>query len=147
MTIQLDVQFAVEDTDIPTELYFKTCAKSIPTTDVDVSVCLRIVGKDEARDLNNRYRNINKPTNVLSFSSDVSKELEINFLGDVVICAPLVCQEALIQEKNLDSHWAHLLVHGILHLQGYNHDNVKRAKEMEALEISTLKHLGIENPY
>ncbi len=147
MAIQLDVQLVAEDANIPSVSEFKIWAEKIPSSDIDSSVCLRIVGEDEARDLNKRYRNIDEATNVLSFPAEIPIELGLNFLGDVVICAPIVFQEAQAQEKDLNSHWAHLLVHGILHLQGYVHDNDKQAKEMEALEIDTLERLGIENPY
>lgn len=147
MAIQLDVQFAVEDTNIPTVSEFKVWAEKIPSSNIESSVCLRIVGEDEARDLNKRYRNIDKGTNVLSFPADIPTELGLNFLGDVVICAPIVFREAQAQKKDLNSHWAHLLVHGILHLQGYDHDNDKQAEVMEALEIDTLERLGIQNPY
>ncbi len=147
MAIQLDVQLAAEDANIPSVSEFKIWAEKIPSSDIDSSVCLRIVDENEARDLNKRYRNIDKATNVLSFPAEIPIELGLNFLGDVVICAPIVFQEAQAQEKDLNSHWAHLLVHGILHLQGYDHDNDKQSKEMEALEIDTLERLGIENPY
>lgn len=147
MAIQLDVQFAVEDTNIPTVSEFKFWAEKIPSSDIDSSVCLRIVGEDEARELNKRYCNIDKATNVLSFPADIPAELGLSFLGDVVICAPIVFREAQSQEKDLSSHWVHLLVHGILHLQGYDHNNEKHAEVMEALEIETLERLGIKNPY
>jgi len=99
------------------------------------------------RELNKRYRNIDKPTNVLSFGADIPEELGLNILGDVVICASVVFQEAVDQEKKLTSHWAHLLVHGILHLQGFGHENDSQAEIMEALEINILEQLGMGNPY
>ena len=147
MAIQLDVQLATEGENIPTTSMFKTWAEKIPTLNTQSSVCLRIVGENEARALNRRFRNIDKATNVLSFPVDVPNELELNFLGDVVICAPLVTKEAIHQKKDVVSHWAHLLIHGILHLQGYLHDNDEQAFEMETIEIETLQQLGIENPY
>ena len=147
MAIQLDVQLATEGENIPTTAMFKTWAAKIPSLNIESSVCLRIVGEDEARALNKRFRKIDKATNVLSFPVDVSNELNLNFLGDVVICAPLVVKEAEHQSKNVDSHWAHLLIHGVLHLQGYLHDNDEQASEMETIEIETLQQLGIDNPY
>lgn len=147
MSIQLDIQFAINDEKIPAASKFESWADKIPSSDVESSVCLRIVGENEAKQLNNRFRNVDKATNVLSFPADVPSELGINMLGDVVICAPVVCREAQEQDKELDSHWAHLFIHGILHLQGYVHDDDKQASIMEAIEIETLQKLGIEDPY
>ena len=101
----------------------------------------------EAKMLNFKYRQIDKPTNVLSFPAEVIPQIEINFLGDVVICAPVVIEEAKCQEKHVDDHWAHLLIHGLLHLQGYDHINEKDAEEMESLELELLNFLNISNPY
>ncbi len=147
MTIQLDVQIAVQGPDIPALSDFKTWAAKIPSPDTETHVCLRIADEDEVRKLNKRFRNVDKATNVLSFPADVPKELGVNFLGDVVVCAPVVLREAQAQGKDLFSHWAHLCVHGILHLQGHTHDNDSQAERMEALEIETLKKLGMDNPY
>ena len=108
---------------------------------------MRIVDREEARALNSRYRKVYKATNVLSFPATLPDGLGLHFLGDVVICAPLVTEEAIAQGKEVNAHWAHLLVHGILHLQGYTHDEDGKAKEMEALEITILHKLGVENPY
>ncbi len=147
MAIQLDVQLAAQDANIPSVSEFKAWAQKIPSPEIDSNVCLRIVGENEVRELNKRYRNIDKPTNVLSFGADIPEELGLNILGDVVICASIVFQEAVDQEKKLTSHWAHLLVHGILHLQGFGHENDSQAEIMEALEINILKQLGMGNPY
>jgi len=147
MAIQLDIQLAVQDANIPSVSEFKAWAQKIPSPEIDSSVCLRIVGENEVRELNKRYRNIDKPTNVLSFGADIPEELGLNILGDVVICASVVFQEAVDQEKKLTSHWAHLLVHGILHLQGFGHENDSQAEIMEALEINILEQLGMGNPY
>ncbi len=147
MAVKLDVQFAVNDENIPTASKFKVWAEKIPSSENEQSACLRIVGEHEAKQLNSRYRNIDKATNVLSFPADIPSELGLNFLGDIVICAPVVYQEAVEQNKELLSHWAHLLVHGILHLQGYMHDSDEQAADMEAMEVETLRKLGIDNPY
>lgn len=147
MTIQLDVQIAIQDSNLPTSSDLKTWAEEIPSSEIDANICLRVVDENEAKDLNNRFRKIDKATNVLSFPADIPKEVRLNYLGDVVICAPVVFQEAAAQGKDPSSHWAHLLVHGILHLQGYTHDDEKQAENMEALEIKILERLGIENPY
>ncbi len=147
MTVQLDVQLAVDNKNIPAISKFKLWAESIPPVGAKSSVCLRIVDEDEARQLNNQYRKINKATNVLSFPADIPSEHNLDFIGDVVICAPIVCKEAHEQGKNVVSHWAHLLIHGILHLQGYAHNDDEQASIMEAIEVETLQKLGIENPY
>lgn len=103
--------------------------------------------REEARALNHRYRKVDQATNVLSFPASVPKEAGLQFLGDVVICAPVVAEEATRAGKEAHAHWAHLLVHGILHLQGYVHEEDDEAREMEALEISILSQLGVGNPY
>lgn len=147
MSIQLDVQIATRDRSIPAESDFRRWAGAIQLQDADASACLRIVDEEEARALNHRYRKVDKATNVLSFPASLPRETGLQFLGDVVICAPLVAEEATRQGKEAHAHWAHLLVHGILHLQGYVHEEDDEAREMEALEISILSQLGVENPY
>ncbi len=102
---------------------------------------IRIVDADESQALNLQYRGKDKPTNVLSFDG------EAGVLGDLVICAPLVAQEAAEQNKTAREHWAHLVVHGCLHLQGYDHQIDTDAKAMETREIRILKHLGFADPY
>lgn len=102
---------------------------------------IRIVGEAESRTLNRQYRGKDKPTNVLSFQG------EAGVLGDLVICAPLVAREAAEQGKTARAHWAHLVVHGCLHLQGYDHEHEPDAKAMEAREIRILKRLGFADPY
>ncbi len=147
MTISVEVQFAVKHTMLPSLADFKKWAAAISSKDVDFTACIRIVGEGEANRLNKEYRNINKATNVLSFPASIPKEVGINILGDVVICAPVIYQEALEQNKEPYSHWAHMLIHGILHLQGYDHQNASQAEVMEALEIETLEKFEIKNPY
>jgi probable rRNA maturation factor len=112
---------------------------------------IRIVDADEGRILNRDYRGKDKPTNILSFPSDlpefVRTKLETALLGDLVICAPVVVAEAAEQNKTEVAHWAHLTVHGVLHLLGYDHIEDAEATEMEALEIAALASLGLPNPY
>ena len=112
---------------------------------------VRIVDEAESRELNQRYRGKDRPTNVLSFPFEAPPGLpaEIAFpcLGDLVICAPLVRQEATQQHKALDAHWAHLVVHGVLHLLGHDHQNDAEAAEMEDREREILKQLGYPDPY
>ncbi len=107
---------------------------------------IRIVDETESRDLNGRFRNKDAATNVLAFPSD-SDLLDYDCLGDLVICAPIVVAEATAQGKPVEAHWAHLVVHGMLHLQGFDHNNDDETAQMEALEIKILNFLGYTNPY
>ena len=107
---------------------------------------VRVVGENESRTLNSQFRGINRSTNVLSFPSE-SDYLEYACLGDLVICAPVVTDEARQQAKSMEAHWAHMVVHGMLHLQGYDHENDTDAEKMEALEVKILSALGYSNPY
>ena len=110
-------------------------------------VCIKIVDKTESRDLNSTYRQKDKPTNVLSFPSEIPDFVDSNHLGDLAICAPVVEEEALEQNKSINNHWAHLTIHGCLHLLGYDHIEDTEAEVMEALEIELLAELDIGNPY
>jgi probable rRNA maturation factor len=103
---------------------------------------IRVVDEAESESLNRQYRKKRKPTNVLSFSYG-----ERGVLGDLVICAPVVVHEAREQNKSPRAHWAHMVVHGCLHLQGHDHENDADAAQMEALEICIMEKLGFENPY
>ena len=107
---------------------------------------IRIVDEPESQALNRDYRGIDKPTNVLSFSYDPPPGRE-GIVGDLVICAPVVAREAAEQGKPLEAHWAHMVVHGTLHLLGYDHQNDEEARVMEALEVQILAELGFPDPY
>jgi len=109
-------------------------------------VTLRLVDADESRRLNARFRGKRRPTNVLSFSYDMPPG-RAGLAGDVVICAPVVVAEAAAQGKSRRAHWAHLVVHGILHLRGHDHVHEADAQVMEAAEIRILRRLGFSNPY
>jgi probable rRNA maturation factor len=118
----------------------------------DCEIGVACVDLDESQQLNLQYREKDKPTNVLSFPSDIPEEvlpmLDGLPLGDLVICIPVVLQEALEQKKTAQNHFAHLLVHGVLHLLGYDHETSDEdAEEMEGLEIEILAKLNISNPY
>ncbi|CAC9606060.1 Metal-dependent hydrolase YbeY, involved in rRNA and/or ribosome maturation and assembly [uncultured Gammaproteobacteria bacterium] len=108
---------------------------------------IRIVDIAEIQNLNKTYRNQDKPTNVLSFSSDLPKEINEAILGDVVICSAVVKAEARVQDKTFEHHLTHIAVHGALHLLGYDHIEESEAEAMEALEIKILHGLKICNPY
>ena len=107
---------------------------------------IRVVNKVESQSLNLQFRDKNRPTNVLSFPSE-SDYLDYDCLGDLVICASLVESEAVQQGKTHEAHWAHMVVHGMLHLQGFDHQSDREADEMEALEIKILSTLGLTSPY
>lgn len=118
----------------------------------DCEIGIACVDLEESHQLNLQYREKDKPTNVLSFPSDIPEEvlpmLDALPLGDLVICIPVVLQEALEQKKTAQNHFAHLLVHGVLHLLGYDHETSDEdAEEMEGLEIEILAKLNIANPY
>ena len=108
---------------------------------------IRVVDEVESRQLNKAYRGKDRPTNVLSFPSEQSELLDYDYLGDLVICAVVVEAEAAQQGKSLTAHWAHMIVHGMLHLQGYDHLDESEAEQMETLEIEILAALGHTNPY
>jgi probable rRNA maturation factor len=113
----------------------------------DAELTVRIVGEDEMRELNLRYRGKPGTTNVLSFPADLPPELQLPLLGDIVICAPVVVREAREQHKSTTAHWAHMVVHGTLHLQGYDHQDDTEAAAMEQLETTILDTLHFASPY
>lgn len=114
-----------------------------PIVDKNAEITIRIVDNDESINLNNIYRKKKYPTNVLSFLVDD----EVHLIGDIVLCAPVIEKEALEQSKKIEAHYAHLIIHGALHLYGYDHENKKDADIMEAREIKILTKLGYKNPY
>lgn len=113
----------------------------------DGEVVLRITDEAESRHLNLDYRGKDSPTNVLSFPFDPPPAVDQGHVGDLVVCAPLVAQEAREQGKSADAHWAHMIVHGMLHLQGHDHATDQQAMAMEALETDILGGLGFPPPY
>lgn len=114
---------------------------------VSGEICIKIVDETESQYLNNTYRQKDKATNVLSFPAEIPDFVESAHLGDLAVCAPIVEQEAEQQKKAVKNHWAHLVIHGCLHLLGYDHIEEDEAEEMEALEIKLLAELDIGNPY
>lgn len=144
------VQRAVTGLPIPSTAQFKKWVKEgLRTKLSEAEVSIRIVDKEEMTFLNSTYRNKNKPTNVLSFPADLPEDIELSvpLLGDIVICAEVILEEAQEQQKNPEAHWAHMIVHGLLHLQGYDHENNADAEVMEAEEKTILKRLGFDDPY
>ncbi len=112
-----------------------------------LELTIRIVDETESRQLNETWRKCQGATNVLSFPFQCPPGIKVPLLGDIIICAPLVVREAKQQHKSLDAHWAHLVIHGTLHLLGYDHLEEVQAQRMEHLEIQALHHLGYPNPY
>ena len=112
-----------------------------------VELSILIADIDEASAFNTNYRNSAGATNVLSFPSNLSPNDTFYLLGDLVMCAPLVRQEAKSQVKSAEAHWAHLVIHGVLHLLGYDHQDIEEANLMEGLEVRILSSLGYANPY
>jgi len=112
------------------------------------AVCVRIVDRAESEQLNLQYRGRPRPTNVLSFPAELPEAVaEEPCLGDIAVCAPIVDAEAGEQPKEPENHWAHMIVHGVLHLLGYDHQTHREADAMEALEVKILERFGISNPY
>lgn len=151
MTLLIDIQNPENYTDIPAEADLLVWAQAAWQSTGEAGVVVRIVGEAESQTLNHDYRGKDYPTNVLSFPYDAPPipldEDETEYLGDLVICLPVVVREALEQHKTVTQHWAHLLVHGLLHLQGYDHITDEEAEEMEALETQLLGNLGFPDPY
>lgn len=149
MSITLDLQLASEAQNLPTEAQFQQWLEAaiLPFQDI-AEVTVRIVDEEESQQLNFDYREKDKPTNVLSFPFELPPGVEeLPLLGDLVICAQVVATEAAEQGKELHHHWAHMVVHGCLHLLGFDHINDDDAEQMEAEEILILQQLGIKNPY
>lgn len=146
--LHLDVQRASRCTDLPGDEQFHTwVAAALKGRRPEAELSLRIVDEDESQQLNRQYRGKDKPTNVLSFPADLPADLDLPLLGDLVICAPVVAHEAEEQHKALAAHWAHMVVHGTLHLLGYDHIEDADAEVMEKLEIGLLAGLGYGDPY
>ena len=112
-----------------------------------VSLTLRLVDLEENHPLNHQYKKKNKPTNVLAFPALMIPGHQENYLGDIVICAPIVEKEAQEQNISTEAHWAHLIIHGTLHLLGFDHEEDQDAEKMEELEIRILENLNYPNPY
>jgi len=144
----LDVQYAFDGDSLPTRHEFECWVRSaLEPMDSNVELVVRVVDEQEGQELNSRYRNIDKATNVLSFPFEAPPGIDSDYLGDVVICAPVVQREAQQQHKPEKHHWAHMVVHGVLHLRGYDHQLDEQAEEMETLEKQILAGLGIQDPY
>jgi len=147
MTIEVDVQQATAFSPLPAHGEFTLWVSAALQDKKDAELTVRLVDEEESRELNHRFRGKDMPTNVLSFPAELPPDIDIPLLGDIVICAPLVQQEAATQNKPVKSHWAHLVIHGVLHLLGYDHQQEQEAEVMEAIEVDVLSSLGYANPY
>ena len=145
----IDLQIACEqESGLPTAEQIEQWATAAvqPQSD-EVEMTVRIVDEAESHALNLNYRGKDRPTNVLSFPFECPDEVELPLLGDLVICRQVVEREALEQDKPLMAHWAHMVVHGSLHLLGYDHIEDDEAEEMESLETQIMTRLGFADPY
>jgi probable rRNA maturation factor len=147
---RINIQYAVEKKDIPSAVLLRTWAKqALKKKIASAEITIRLVNLKEMTYLNETYRHKNGPTNVLSFPFLLPKEIPISIpiLGDIVVCVEVVNREAETQKKLLKAHWAHMIIHGVFHLLGFDHETDIEAIEMEKLEIDTLQTLGFSNPY
>lgn len=145
---RLDIQIASLSSGLPRDTQFQQWVDlALPASAADREVVIRIVDETESARLNEQYRKKNGPTNILSFPFECPPHVTEILLGDLVICAPVVAQEARQQRKKPHDHWAHITIHGLLHLLGYDHIDEADANRMEAMEVDLLSQLYINNPY
>ena len=155
MTVTVDVslsdnlvsEIAESDDDVPEPELLQAWASAAYLDDAPAIASVFIATSEEIQQLNKQYRDKDKATNVLSFPMQSPEEVDVSLLGDIALCASVIKQEAEQQSKSEQSHWAHMLVHGMLHLQGYDHIEDDDAEKMEQLEIKVLEQLGFSNPY
>lgn len=145
---RIDVQYAVSADGIPgAESIRQWVEQALPAENAAAELTVRIVDEAEITALNRQYRGKDGPTNVLSFPYEGIPGMTSNLLGDIVVCAPVVAGESVAQDKPLEAHWAHMVIHGVLHLLGYDHHKEGDASRMEVTEIALLAGLGYANPY
>lgn len=144
----IDLQIAAADDNVPSEIQFQNwVSAALPADMQSIELTIRLVSEKESQELNHQFRHKNYSTNVLSFASGMPDGLDVPYLGDLVICIAVVEREAQEQKKALEAHWAHMIVHGVLHLLGYDHIDDEPAEQMESLEAHILHQLGFASPY
>jgi probable rRNA maturation factor len=153
-TLRVETQYATRRADLPVPAWLGRWAhaavrqvRGALQAGRPVRLCIRIVAPAESRRLNRSFRGKDKPTNVLSFPASGAESKLAGSLGDVVVCASVVADEAREQGKPLTAHWAHMIVHGTLHLLGHDHVESRSAARMERLEVEILRGFGYQNPY
>lgn len=155
MTVTVDVSISESlnseipdsDDDVPEPELIQSWAAAAYLDDASAIASVYITTSEEIQQLNKQYRDKDKPTNVLSFPMQSPEEIDVRLLGDIALCASVIKLEAAQQSKTMMSHWAHMVVHGMLHLQNYDHIKDEEAEKMEQLEIEILEQLGFSNPY
>jgi len=158
--LRLVAQFAARRPWVPTAAALRRWAQAAhaaagvrvrrglgPAAVAEAGLCIRVVGTAASRRLNAGYRGKDRPTNVLSFPASQIERALGGSLGDLVVCAPVVAAEARAQHKTLAAHWAHMVVHGVLHLHGFDHQSPRQARVMESLEVEILRGFGYQDPY
>ena len=146
--IDLDLQIACGETNLPShDQFIVWLTAALKHVKPNAEVTIRLVEPEESQALNAEYRGKDKPTNVLSFEFEAPPMVELNLLGDLVICKSIIEEEAIEQQKALNDHWAHMVIHGSLHLLGMDHIEPDQALEMESLEKKLLATLAIDDPY
>lgn len=141
------VQNIIADNKLDETAIIAVADKVLADLKVEAELLLRFVDEAEVQNLNHKYRNKNQPTNVLSFPANLPDEVDEAILGDVIICPTIVAAEAKSQNLKPTDHLTHLIIHGILHLLNYDHQNQSDTKKMQDLEVKILKTLNIKNPY
>ncbi|MFM8453793.1 MAG: rRNA maturation RNase YbeY [Gammaproteobacteria bacterium] len=148
MSVEIELQIASNTKTLPHPNQFKDwVSKALDNRIENGEITIRVVDVEEMSALNFSYRNKNGPTNVLSFPYDVPSYMDVDLIGDIIICAPVVQEEADRYNVQFLAHWAHMVVHGTLHLLGYDHELDEEAALMEGLETSILQQFGFKNPY
>lgn len=156
VSMNLDLQIEIDWPGMPGEADFnywtKAALEHLEQSRIDTTnLCIRVVDEKEITELNQNYRHKEGSTNVLSFPAHLPDfivlETKEKALGDIILCAPVIAQEASEQGKETIAHWAHLTVHGVLHLLDYDHESTEEADKMESIEIAILQQLGFPNPY
>ena len=147
MPAQIIIQLACKQKNIPSKIKMLRWVNTVAAKNKKISITVRLVKESEMRQLNKLYRKKDKITDILSFSSELPKKMSGDFIGDIALCLKRINADINKKNKVSDHHWAHLLIHGTLHLLGFDHETIQDADIMMAREIKCLNQLGIPNPY